>query len=361
MNTFNFEAIETDHLAYQGATKAEVGYGPEAIKGRYYEYVAENGQRQGVYKTVPLDAEGNEIQTDHTIIATMSHDYRLEPLVMTRLDIQATSAQATVIGVETGGTVGLLQETEDNGWRVYPDTKRLKGATLTPVETFQAMTGNFSQSCKSKVDAIEATAGLDINSRITISGESLGAASCYLLKELYSRGYNVEDVILSEDVSPGRGFHLAIPIKMLGALAKESILRIKYFEENKEIGHDLKAFELGSDYQKKLDTKRKSPFQQGVTSLVTGISVARGRIGVLDDALSSIPQEAHPNYTLLRGRESLATEEKNYQALAEFILEKTGQAPHLFNVANTSTDTPMGHFYGTSIARQKEVNDRLFH
>ena len=360
MRTPSFETIDTDYLEYKGATALELGFGPDAVKGEYFEHINDNGQRLGIYESRPKGPNGELLLTDRTIIIPASHDYRLEPLWMTRGDEIASSAQARVILVETPGTVGLLHATENGGWEVYPDKKRLKGAFQTLPQAFGAMHGDFTEHSKVKIDAIELTVGLDINERITILGESLGASSCYLLEELYKRGYNVEEVILYEDVSPGRGYDITVPIKMLGALKKENVRRNDYFEENNAIGHEIKAFELVSAEQKKLDSARKGITQQAFASIVNGAGVGQGRIGLLDKVVFSlIPRDEQPRYTLVRGEQSLATHQADYQDLANFIAERNGM-PRLFNVRDVGSGIPIGHFHSVSLARQKQVADKLF-
>ncbi len=93
--------------------------------------------------------------------------------------------------------------------------------------------------------------------------------------------------------------------------------------------------------------------------LLTANSLNIGRTGLLEPLFAMIPKDEHPNYTLVRGAQSLATDEQGYRELAAFIAEHSRQ-PRLFNVTNTGSDYPIGHAHTASLARQRQVADVLF-
>lgn len=353
----NFELLPTDFRLYDGATKAELGYGDEAVDSRFVENIAPNGQLLGIYETKP------KTETDHTIIMPASHDYRIEPTIMKRADIIASSANARVILVDMPGTTGLLHDKGDGEWGVYESTKRLHGANQKPLQLTAALKGDFTLHSAMQLAAINETVGLSEAGKNTLLGESMGAAEVTAMIEVAQEyGISVEEVILYELVNPFKGYRPSVPVKLVKVLPSvENSRRNRYIDENDIIGHHATAFELENSYQAELDKARKKVIgQQGLAAAVNGLGMAMGIETRLMANLERLPKGERPEITMVRGNESLATNANDYHALQE-ALSTIGVSAKMYSVTDAyKTPYPMGHSHSFSLSRQRQIADVLF-
>jgi hypothetical protein len=358
-----FQSLPTDYREYRGASKAELGYGEEAISARFFEYTAENGQLVGVYETKPLDNK-SQSSPERTIIMPASHDYRIEPTWMKRADIIASSADARVVLVDMPGTTGLLQAKADNSWETYETTKRLKGARQTPLQAAKALAGDFRNHARVQLEAIAGTAGLTKEDEIILLGESMGAQVVTdMLALAEEKDLTVSQVVLYEAVNAFKGYDIKVPLRLMKVLATtEKDRRTHYIVENSLIGHPATAFEMdvADPFQKELDAARKTIGQQGIAAAVNGLGLGRGVNARLERTLLTVPKSNRPEVTLVKGAESLATLNEDYASLHE-VLKQLGLKPQVFEVTDdVDTPYPMGHSHLFSLARQKQVADKLF-
>ena len=359
----NFELLPTDYRNFYGTTKAELGYGSEAVDSRFIENVAPNGQLLGIYETKPK-TEG-ESQPDRTIIMPASHDYRIEPNWMTRADIVASSANARVILVDMPGTTGLLHQKDIDEWEVYQSANRLDGAAQTPHQIQSALKGDFTPHAEIQLGSIIETVGLSEDEEIILLGESMGAAVVTdMLAVAHQQGLSISEVIYYELVNPFKGYRPAVPLRLMKVLpAVENNRRTEYISENSAIGHRSTAFEMDktNPWQATLDKARKTLGQQAIAAGVNGLGMAMGIQSRLLTNLKHIPKSEQPTFTMVRGNESLATSDKEYEVLHE-ALKEVGMDVKMYSVtdANGEYKRPMGHSHTFSLGRQKEVADTLF-
>lgn len=92
-----FKEMASDYKVYQGASDAEIGYGPLAVKSHLVDYAAENNQTIGVYVAEPVNG------SDKTIIFPQQHEYRNEPFSIKRAEILASNTGSRIAMVETPG------------------------------------------------------------------------------------------------------------------------------------------------------------------------------------------------------------------------------------------------------------------
>ena len=359
----NFELLPTDYRDFNGVTKAELGYGKEAVDSRFIENIAPDGQLLGIYETKPK-TEG-ESQTNRTIIMPASHDYRIEPNWMTRADIIASSANARVILVDMPGTTGLLHQKEGDDWEVYQSADRLEGAMQTPRQLQSALKGDFTPHAEVQLGSIIETVGLSEDEEIILLGESMGAAVVTdMLAVANEQGLSVSEVIYYELVNPFKGYRPNVPLRLMKVLpAEENNRRTHYIEENTIIGHPSTAFEMDTTnpWQATLDKARKTLSQQAIAAGVNGLGMAMGVQSRLLTNLKHVPKNELPKFTMVRGNESLATSDKEYEELHE-TLKEVGMDVRMYAVtdAEGGDQYPMGHSHTFSLARQKEVADTLF-
>lgn len=360
--------IATDPFIYRGAAEAELGYGERAVTSRLFEHISPKGQRIGVYAAQPASRK-DVSEPEATIIMPASHEYRLEPLWIRRMQQMATFHDARVVGVEMPGTVGLLLPDEFGKEGVYDIEDRLEGATQTSHQILNAIRGDFREHADVQLDAIDATIGLDEKSKYMIFGESMGAAvATDMLGRMKHRGLDVEEVILYEQVNSFHGTRPFWPIQMMSLLPGiENARRNVYIAENSDIEHPITAFELSGTtqaervYHKKLDDARKSLGQQGVAGMVNGLGMARGRVRALERSLSQYGSADKPLITLVRGRESTVTKEADFVSFAQHF-KSDGQNVRTFTIIDSSNENdpvPIGHSHLFSTGRQADVAKRL--
>lgn len=360
--------IATDPFEYKGSTDAELGYGSESTETWFEEYAPEHGRRMGVFAAQPkhygsIGTNSPEL----TIIMSASHDYRLEPLWMRRMEIIANKMDARVIGVDTPGTTGLLKGDGDGGFEVYTDTKKIAAATQTLAEYKNALIGDFSLHAKDELEAIDSTIGLDPNRRYAILGESMGAAvATDMITLMKERGLQVSDIILYELVNGFKGSRPKLPLQLMKVLPGiENDRRNQYIAENTAIGHAMTAFELsgGTDeeraYNKKLDGTRKALSQQGIASAINGLGMMRGRFDSLLDSLEMYSQKEAPLVTLIRGADSLAAKKEDYDTFQNALREQGAHIGAIEVTDRSSNDQEIGHSHLVSLGRQAQVADEL--
>lgn len=282
---------------------------------------------------------------------------------MARLQQLATAYDARVIGVETVGTVGLMQAGPDGLAEVRTVTDRLDGDRQTLQQLKGALRGDFRLHAARQLEAVEGTIGIDADARYMIFGESMGAAvATDMLGLMKERGYAVDEVVLYEMVNAYTGVQPLLPIRLMGILPhEENKRRNQYIQENTDIGHPMTAFELVNNTQKLLDVKRKSLRQQGRAGIVNGLGMAKGRGAALQTSLDYFEKQEAPLITMVRGRESLATNDQEYRQFASKLL-LGGYAVRMFDIANgaaSRANTQIGHSHLFSLGRGKDVYDTL--
>ena len=374
----HIEALPTNPYEFEGATAAEIGYDTKSLDQRYIEWIdGDLGQRVGVYETQPHREV--DVKPDVTILMQASHDYRLEPLWMRNMDIIASRTGARVVGVETPGTVGLLKAGDDGSWSVYDSTERLSGDRQTAGQLFGALRGEFVRHAEVQLRAIRETVGLGESERIILLGESMGASvATDTLALARDQDLAVSDLVLYEMVNSHQGHNIAVPLRLMNILpGVENDRRTQGFMENAEIGHPMMAFEMMSERQRTLDEARKKLGQQGIAALVNGIGMAQGKretlatnllvtlvngAGMAHGKLDTLVGGNMPNITLVRGRESLATNRSDYINLAGMLHDR-GVKVTVHEVVDTSPHKrDMGHeAVRASLGRRRPFADFISH
>lgn len=272
-----------------------------------------------------------------------------------------------MIGIETPGTVGLLRASKDGSWSVYDTTERLSGDRQTPLQLYGALRGDFSRHAEVQLKAIRETVGISESERIIFLGESMGATVAIdMLAVARKQGLAVSDLVLYEMVNAHQGHNMAVPLRLMNVLSGvENDRRTQGFMENDEIGHPMMAFEMMSNKQRTLDEARKKLGQQGVASLVNGIGMAHGKQGALAGEMQThLAMRQAPRVTLVRGRESLATNRSDYVDLARAIHD-VGAEVSIHEVVDTSEhEREMGHeAVRASLGRRRAfagfINDKV--
>lgn len=363
--------IKTNPYDFKGATRAELGYGPEVTTGAYYDYEAKNGQRIGIYGTQPIaygELTGEHTQPGTTIIVPASHEYRFESEnLQKQLEQIATENDALVVFVDTPGTTGLYRS--DNGRPVvHETTDSLVGSRQTARQRVAALQGDFRQHATVQLEAVEATFGLDTKTRYILRGESMGAAVVTdMLGLMYERGLSVDEVQMHEMVNAFQGTRPKLPLQLMKVLpGVENDRRNLYIAENTAIGHPSTAFELSGAtdderaYRKSLDDARKSPLhQQGADGVLNGLGMSKGRFDALERSLHTVTPHEWPLLTMVRGNESLATSADDYRHFTQ-RLRLAGAAVRLISVSDGSNlEVPIGHSHTFSLGRGKKIYEEL--
>jgi hypothetical protein len=362
--TYSFELfkdIPTNYRDFKGASADELGYGENAVTSAFYEHIAENGQRLGIYTTQP---NGTGDTLGRTIIVPASHDYRIEPAWMTRADIIASSAQSRVILVDMPGTTGLLKADGSGGWDTYNSLEPVSGSAQTGAQLRKALVGDYSEHARVQLESIIQTVGIDLEDEIILLGESMGAPVATEMLALSEKlGLKVNELILYEAVNTHKGYRLDLPFRMMSILGGvEKNRRAHYIQENIEIGHPSTAFEMNEQFpfQAELDRARKSLGQQAIAAGINGVGLAMGMNTRLKNTLKTIAPSDRPDVTLVRGRESLATTRDGYESLYA-VLSSLGMEPRVHEVTDAATNKyPIGHAHVFSLARQRQIADTLF-
>lgn len=360
----------TDPFDYKGATASEIGYGNEVTETLFEDYIAQDGRQIGVFVAQPLKYGAIKANAPElTVIMPASHDYRLEPLWMRRMEIMATKMDAQVIGVDMPGTSGLGKASTDGVFETYSNTEKLPNIRQTLPEYLGALGGDFRLHANDQLDAIDKVVGLGSNKRYAIFGESMGAAvATDMISLMKERDLQVSDVILYELVNAFKGIRPQLPIRLMKVLpGTENDRRNEYITENSEIGHPMTAFELSGTndgektFNQELDSARKKLSQQGAASVINGFGMMRGRLNSLSAGLALYGQKAAPQITLVRGRDSLAANGTDYMAFRS-VFEARGNTIESVEVTDRSDrHRKIGHSHLVSLGRQTQVADELKH
>lgn len=371
--------IETNPLDYKGSTPLELGYGSEASETWYedFSYGPEAGLRIGVFAAQPkkygeIDPRGTlskeAAQPELTIIMPASHDYRLEPLWMRRMEIMANKMDARVIGVDMPGTTGLLKADSEGGFETYADRKKLAGVGQSSAQLAGALRGDFTLHAQEQLTAIDYTIGLNPGGHYAIFGESMGAAvATDMIALMHDRDLDVSDVILYEMVNAFDGARPGLPLSLAKVLPGiENDRRNQYIRENTIIGHPMTAFELSGAtaeeraFNKKLDSARKKGLgQQGLASAVNGLGMMHGRFTSLSNSLYRYTYEKAPRVTLVRGSDSLAASQSDYEDFSEAFEFERKRFDTLHTIDTSGLGQEMGHSHLVSLGRQAQVAEEL--
>lgn len=363
--------IKTNPYDFEGATKAELGYGPEVTTGAYYDYEAKNGQHLGVYGTQPVaygELTGEHIRPRTTMIVPASHEYRFESEnLQKQLEQLATENDALVVFVDTPGTTGLYRS--ENGQPVvHETTEPLHGVGQTAHQRLAALHGDFRQHAAVQLEAVDALFGLGQNTRYIIRGESMGAAvATDMLGLMHERGLFVDEVQMHEMVNAFQGKRPTLPLQLMKVLPRvENDRRNLYIAENTAIGHPSTAFELSGAtdearaQRKSLDDARKSPLkQQGADGMINGLGMSKGRFDALKRSLNIVAPHEWPLLTMIRGNESLATNAEDYRHFVRQLRIAGAAVRSIAVVDGSDLEIPMGHSHTFSLGRGKKIYEEL--
>lgn len=195
-------------------------------------------------------------------IVPMSHDYRIDPMVLRRLEILADGTGHRVIGVETPG----ITMTATN-----PSATRRSHVSAGAF--WRAIRGDFSGIAALQTTAVKELSGAEITDA-RIVGESLGAQLGASMAALSGR---VRSLDLIEPVNC-RGLNLKSLWELQRSLVGvETERKAAYVERNASTGWgNLKPFELSSPANAKIDRRLKAFHRQGRYALATALGLARG-------------------------------------------------------------------------------------
>ncbi len=246
-----------------------------------------------------------EVESDEVVIYPMSYDYRIDPLILRRIEVIATSSRRRVVLVETPGITMNFDQPESTSRSTVPLRAYLA-----------AIGGNFGPLAAMQWRAIADTTTI-YGSPIRLVGESLGAQSVMSMARLL----NVASVDLIEPVNcKPRGIKDMTRVGR-SLITVEEPLRLEYAARSRSKGWDVpEVFERSSAANGLVDRRLKRISSQGRWAVASALAMARGLTRELDHVAGGTP------IRVWRGADSAACDADSCRDFVTHARRRTGQA-----------------------------------
>lgn len=205
------------------------------------------------------------LESDESIVFPMSYDYRVEPLLLRRLEVIAAVTGRRLVAVETPGVTVNFDEPSRT-------TRALVGGAA-----FRAgITGNYSGLATLQFQALHDVANVDPSTSRYL-GESLGAQSVMSMS-LQAAPLSL-DLVEPVNCLP---MGLAALMRMGRSLVEiEEPLRSRYVARSKSSGWDTPdVFEKSSDENERIDRRLKRFWSQGRWAALSAVAMRRGLLAL---------------------------------------------------------------------------------
>lgn len=262
---------------------------------------------------------------DEPVIFPMSYDYRIEPLVLRRLEVLAIVAGRRVIAVETPGVTLDF----DNPASTAP-------STVAGEQARAGLLGDYTGLAALQLEAVIEIAGV-VPSRARFLGESLGAQAVMSMSE----GFTPLSVDLVEPVNclPQGPIALLRLGRTLGRV--EEPLRSRYVARSIERGWTTPGvFEKSSPANAEVDRRLKRFDRQGRWAALSALAMRRGLLRSADFIGPTTPLR------VWRGAESTASKPND---IARFIGTLVAAGRHAEWFTLKLDGMPAGHHVLTDL------------
>lgn len=265
------------------------------------------------------------VDSDDVVVYPMSYDYRIEPLVLRRLEVVAIVTRRRLVAVETPG---ITMDTERPG-----ATRR---ASVPLRAQWRALLGDFTALADLQRRALDETFGVD-TSRYRLLGESLGAQSVMSMP----RSITPRSIDLIEPVNCQRR---SMPEMMRIARAlsgREAELRVRYVQRSRDAGWAIPAiFEVSSTENGAADRRLKRFWNQGRFAVLSALALSGGLAREIPHIAASTPVR------VWRGADSTACNEEHAES---FLSQLTASGSSTELISLSLPDVPSGHHVLTDL------------
>jgi hypothetical protein len=249
-----------------------------------------------------------KLSADEPVIFPMSYDYRIEPLVLRRLEVIAVVSGRRIVAVETPGV------TVD-----FDDPARTAPSSVASAEARAGILGDYTGLAALQLQAIADVTGI-VPSGSRFLGESLGAQAVMSMSE----GFEPRSIDLIEPVNcvPQGPIALLRLGRTLGTV--EEPLRSRYVARSIEQGWSIpEVFEKSSPTNAEVDRRLKRFDRQGRWATLSALAMRRGLLRSV-----ALIGPATP-IRIWRGAESTASKPKDIRRFIIALLDNDRRAEWL--------------------------------
>ncbi|WP_369371746.1 hypothetical protein AB1046_00080 [Promicromonospora sp. Populi] len=280
---------------------------------------------------------------DDIVIMPASHDYRIDRLLLHRLQLLAAVLQRRVVTVESPGI------TMD-----FVDPRATRPAALDPHMIRSLHRGDFTPLAAMQWNAVKEVLGYT-PAAVRLVGESLGAQ--FSMSMLPAIDSPVLSVDLVEAVNPNGLAALELARHGWHLRRGEESLRMQYVDLNAMRGWPvITSFERSSPENASIDRELKSWRLQGRAAFAMAWGLRSGIVGTLR---ATVAAGAEPgDLGLWRMRDSRVSSMDSSRLLLD-ELERAGWSTRGFNVGAKLFPLPLGHHALTSFDLMVAFGDAL--
>lgn len=266
-----------------------------------------------------------EVLGDESVVFPMSYDYRIEPLVLRRLEVISVVLGRRIVAVETPGVT-----------LNFDDPARTAPSSVAGAQARAGILGNYSGLAALQLQAVaEITSVVPSGTRFL--GESLGAQAVMSMSE----GFTPLSIDLIEPVNclPQGPIALLRLGRILGTV--EEPLRSRYVARSIERGWSIPdVFEKSSRTNAEVDRRLKRFDRQGRWAALSALAMRRGLLRSIELIGPTTP------IRIWRGAESTASKPKD---IARFIAALVGGGRHAEWFTLKLEGMPAGHHVLTDL------------
>lgn len=263
--------------------------------------------------------------TDEVVIYPMSYDYRIDPLVLRRLEVISIITRRRVVLVDTPGVTMNFENPQ------LTQSSRVRAGVF-----WAAVRGNFGPLADLQWQAIEQCVDVS-RSRIRLLGESLGAQSVMSM----ARFISAASIDLVEPVNC-QSYGLAAMLRVGRSLIRvEEPLRAAHVARSRAQGWTLPdIFEKSSAANKSADARFKKFHVQGRWAVASALAMTRGLAREIDHLGPQTP------VVVWRAADSTASDPASAMRFVDLARAQTGRA-ELVTVRLEAS--PAGHHFLTDL------------
>ena len=259
------------------------------------------------------------VNSDDVVVYPMSYDYRIDPLILRRLEVIAAVIHRRILAVETPGvTIDFANP---------PQTGR---STVSGRAFWAGLRGDFSALADLQLRALRETIEFDL-ANVRLLGESLGAQSVMSM----AQSMTPVSIDLIEPVNCRSRGPLALWLSGRSLSGVEEDLRRRYVERSRERGWNVpEIFEFSSPENGAVDKRLKRFWSQGRWAVLSALAMANGLGREANSVANSTP------VAVWRGADSTACLVADASRFVEALAER-GVPAELIDL--DMTGMPAGH------------------
>ncbi|TAL14467.1 hypothetical protein EPN95_02640 [Patescibacteria group bacterium] len=336
-----FESMELDHLAWSGMSSDEIGYTADNLQITDYTYESSDGQHVDVVHVSPEGAS-------HTVIVPASHNQRPDDFLKVQLSVIATTTESEVTWV---------------GEPNIGNSPRTKLSLQAIKNSIAAFWGDYVPNATTQLNAINNTVGLSNGQDVRFLAFSQASAPVTgmllsVAQEVFEPKVKVSAVDFIDNVNIFGDKGPLAPIKLASSLTKiEQPRRLKYLNENSEIGHgSVKPADLVSDEDRRIHamlTRRQFlPLYFGAQGLRWGIHTPFIRAAQDRTADGIGLQDADISFYV--AEDSTVSNKSDVESILELLNEKGISARAVEFIRGKAKRREIGHHILDSLGSLKD-------